>query len=158
EDYGDFCHFQCHEWGRDVLAMVRRMPRVEELYLFAGVDTGGLFALKTLTNLRVLQVYHAYPYPLEKLAANPALGNLERLLLHPKAQGAWSNFGAYITLAGVRALVRSRHLRSLTHLRLRLSDMGDAGCAEIVRSGILKRLKMLDLRHGCVTDDGARTL
>ena len=36
--------------------------------------------------------------------------------------------------------------------------MGDEGCREIVRSGVLKRLKVLDLRHGCVTDAGARVL
>jgi hypothetical protein len=36
--------------------------------------------------------------------------------------------------------------------------MGDAGCEEIVRSGILKRLKRLDLRHGAITDAGAGVL
>ena len=36
--------------------------------------------------------------------------------------------------------------------------MGDKGTKTIVASGILKRLKVLDLRHGCVTDAGARTL
>jgi hypothetical protein len=28
----------------------------------------------------------------------------------------------------------------------------------VVRSGILKRLRSLDLRHGCITDQGARIL
>src|SRR5262249_39560117 len=118
EDYGSRCDFQCHEWVRNALSLVQRMPRLEELYLFAsGVDAAKLFALKTLGSLRVLQVYHSYPYPLEKLAANPALGKLERLLLHPKAQGGWSKFGAYITLKGVKALVRSPHLKALSQLR-----------------------------------------
>ena len=36
--------------------------------------------------------------------------------------------------------------------------MGDEGCREILHSGILKRLKMLDLRHGCITDAGLRLL
>ncbi len=36
--------------------------------------------------------------------------------------------------------------------------MGDAGCEAIVGSGILSRLKVLDLNHGCVTDVGARIL
>jgi hypothetical protein len=36
--------------------------------------------------------------------------------------------------------------------------MGDEGCEEIARSGILKRLKMLDLRHGRISDAGARVL
>ena len=53
-------------------------------------------------------------------------------------------------LADLRAVVRSTTLKSLTHLRLRLSDMGDKACKEIVDSGILKRLQ------ACATD--ARSL
>jgi hypothetical protein len=33
--------------------------------------------------------------------------------------------------------------------------MGDDGVRAIVASGILKRLKVLDLRHGAITDAGA---
>jgi hypothetical protein len=36
--------------------------------------------------------------------------------------------------------------------------VGDKGCKEVVESGVLKRLKVLDLRGGTVTDAGARTL
>ncbi len=160
EEYGDFCHFQCHLGGGDVTELVGRMPRLEELYLFAWANGGGLFGLKTLSHLRVLQAYHGYPYPLEKLAANPAFSRLTHLLLHPKARGAWTNPAdePYIKFEGVRALLRSPHLKNLTHLRLRLTDIGDAGCEEIVKSGILGRLKVLDLRHGCVSDEGAKVL
>ena len=57
-----------HESGRTVHALVGRMPRLEELYLFAhSVDGGALFALP-MPNLRVLQVYHSHDYPLERLA------------------------------------------------------------------------------------------
>jgi hypothetical protein len=124
-----------------------------------------LFSLP-LHRLRLLQVYHMNRrYPLEVLAANEALANLTSLRFHPHHHvdllhddpPAGPEDG-YITLEGVRALVRSPHLPALTHLQLRLSTMGDAGVEEIVRSGILKRLKVLDLRHGCVTDAGARTL
>ena len=41
---------------------------------------------------------------------------------------------------------------------MRYTDFGDEGISEIIASGILKRLKVLDLRHGCVTDEGARLL
>jgi hypothetical protein len=58
----------------------------------------------------------------------------------------------------VRALLYSPHLPARTRLHLQASDLGNAGCADIVRSGILKRLKVLDLRHGCVRDAGARVL
>jgi uncharacterized protein (TIGR02996 family) len=152
---------RCYTRGNAAADLVKKMPRLEELRLFADeVDTRKLFGLKTLTYLRILQVYHCWEYPLEVLARNAALGNLTHLLLHPKARGSWArNLEApYIRREGVRVLLRSPHLKSLTHLQLRLTDIGDAGCEEIVRSGILKRLKVLDLRHGTVTDAGAATL
>jgi hypothetical protein len=58
----------------------------------------------------------------------------------------------------VAPLFHSPHLKSLAHLQVRLSDMGDDGVGEVVSSGILKRLKWLDLRHGCITDRGAERL
>jgi uncharacterized protein (TIGR02996 family) len=149
--------FNCHMDGETAVDFVKKMPRIEELYLLAHqVDTKALFGLKTLENLRVLQVYHvADTYALETLAKNPALGKLTHLLCHPHAM---EEDEAYIGLKGVKALVHAPHLTSLTHLRLRLCDMGDAGIQEIVKSGILKRLKVLDLRNGLVTDDGAKAL
>jgi hypothetical protein len=63
---------------------------------------------------------------------------------------------SFIPLRRVAPLFHSPHLKSLIHLQLRLSDMGDEGVREIVSSGILKRLKWLDLRHGRITDEGAR--
>jgi uncharacterized protein (TIGR02996 family) len=148
--------FNCQTSGDGAVGLIKRMPKLEELYLLArDVDTPQLFSLKTLHNLRILQVYHARNYPLARLAKNPSLGRLTHLLLHPHAM---DEEHPYIRLAGVRELVRSKMLPSLTHLRLRLSDMGDAGVKEIIASGILKRLRVLDLRHGRITDEGARLL
>jgi hypothetical protein len=64
----------------------------------------------------------------------------------------------YLRLPQLRAVLRSKVLTKLTHLRLRQGDWGDKGCEEIVASGILKRLKVLDLRNGRITDEGARAL
>jgi uncharacterized protein (TIGR02996 family) len=159
EEYGDTCDFQCHLGGEDIVGLIAKMPRLEELYLFAsGVPTAELFTLKTLGNLRVLQVYHCWDYALEDLAANKFLNKLTHLLLHPKAAGAWSNNVPYISFDGVKSILHSPHLKHLTHLRFRMTDLGDRGCEEFVRSGILRRLKSLDLRHGCITDDGAHIL
>jgi uncharacterized protein (TIGR02996 family) len=156
EDYDDFCHFQCHHSGWDVVEWVKQMPRLEELYLFAhGVPTDRLFALP-LPKVRVLQVYHSHgSYALATLAKNATLTRLTHLLCHPHAL---SGDHAPIRLDDLRAVLRSPHLQNLTHLRLRLTDFGDAGCEEVVRSGALKRLKDLDLRHGRITDEGARAL
>jgi uncharacterized protein (TIGR02996 family) len=154
-----FYNFHCHTYAEAAADVIRHMPRVEELYLLADeLDTHALFRLPTLDHLRLLQIYHSYRYPLETLAANPALSRLTHLLLHPKAAGHWSDDTPYIKFKGVRAILNSPHLHNLTHLQLRLTDIGDRGCDEIVRSGVLRRLKSLDLRHGTVTDDGAGVL
>jgi uncharacterized protein (TIGR02996 family) len=143
--------------------LIHKMPRLEELYWLAHGDKRdleALFGLKTLGHLRVLQVYHVEAvYPLDRLARNPALGRLTHLALHPHG---WDfeveGREAFIELPDLRALLRSPHLKGVTHLRVHCSSVGDAGCQEVVDSGALERLKLLDLRHGTITDDGARTL
>ncbi|MFO0844051.1 MAG: WGR domain-containing protein [Gemmataceae bacterium] len=151
EDGGISCYTQ----GDGAVEIVKRMAKLEELYLLAhNIDVEQLFSLRTLDRLRVLMLYHAESYPLARLAKNPSLGNLTHLLLHPHA----IDDDPYIREPGVKAVVTSPHLRSLTHLQLRLSDMGDKGVKTIVASGILKRLQVLDLRHGRVSDEGARLL
>jgi uncharacterized protein (TIGR02996 family) len=157
-----------HVAGLDDLLVA--MPRVEEIHTLSyGINLRHVFSSGNLTNLRVLRMYHiggrerngvSPVYPLDVLAANPAFANLTQLRFHPhQPEGLWGTTGgSYIPLDQVRALVRSPHLKKLTHLQLRLSDMGDDGIREIIVSGILKRLAWLDLQHGCVTDEGARQL
>ncbi len=143
--------------GKGAVALFERMPRLEELALYAfNLDVRTLFAMP-LPGLRSLTVHHLTDYPLELLAGNESLGRLERMALFPHALRPEDD-GAYLTLDGVRALVRSPHLTSLTDLELLASDLGDEGCAEVVRSGILKRLKVLSIALGRVTDEGARVL
>jgi uncharacterized protein (TIGR02996 family) len=167
EDQGDdFEAFRCYMFTPTLPDLVKVMPRLEELYVFSHQnDLDKLFGVKTLHNLRVLKVYHSDKYPLAILAKNPSLGRLTHLLCHPhhhrRAYNDDPDFDpelAYINPSGVRALLRSPHVKSLTHLQLRLSSTGDNGIKEIVNSGILKQLKVLDLRHGCVSDEGARAL
>jgi hypothetical protein len=150
----------CFTSGETAVELVANMPQLEELYLLGhSVDTQRLFRLKSLKNLRVLQIYRSHRYPLQRLADNPAFSNLTQMFFHPHAMERGDDGdGAYINLSGVRAVLRSKHLKKITHLQLRLSDMGDEGCEEIIRSGALARLKLLDLMHGRVTDEGARVL
>ena len=156
EVYGDFCMFQCHLSGDHVFDFVRQMPAVEEVRIFAHfTNPEGLVALP-MPNLRVLQLYHGWSFPLDDLAENASLANLTHLLCHPHALEGGDE--AYIRLPHLRAVCRSPHLKNLTHLRLRLTDFGDDGVREIIDSGILKRLTILDLRHGAVTDEGASLL
>lgn len=138
--------------------LVAGMPRIEELQLLCnGYDARALFALPNLTRLQVLRLFGWAPapadgvIPLEVLARNPAFGALTHLLVHP----AFTYERAFLPLDCVRELVNSPHLKSLSHLQLRLSDMGDEGAQAIIGSGILKQLGWLDLRNGTITDAGA---
>jgi uncharacterized protein (TIGR02996 family) len=146
--------------GGDTWDLIDRMPRLEELYLFT--DTSGLghlFDSRNLTNLRILQVYLSHFYPLGTLSVSPALARLTHLSLHPQAMVEGEDMEeSLLPLQGVGLLLASPTLVSLTHLRLHQSDLGDEGCEAVVHSGILRRLKFLDLARGRITDAGARIL
>src|SRR4029079_17421483 len=76
------CWFQCHLSGNKVHDLVRRMPRLEELRLFAhNVDGHKLFALP-MPNLRVLQIYHSNDYPLDKVAKHSPITNHTHVVSH----------------------------------------------------------------------------
>jgi uncharacterized protein (TIGR02996 family) len=160
EDYTDHCPFHCQVTGRHVYDFVKQMPHVEEVLVFAHFHGAEPLVALPMPKLRVLQLYHGSSYPLQWLAKNPSLTKLTHLLCHPHAYepGQPDDPWSYIRLPQLKAVCRSPYLTSLTHLRLRLTDFGDRGAREIVDSGILKRLKVLDLRHGSVTAKGARLL
>ena len=148
---------QCHMNGEAADALIEKVPRLEELRLFAHrVNLERVFALP-LPYLHTLFVYHMHAYPLEILAANKTLRNLRHLSLWPHMLEP-DDEDPYITAASCRALVSSPNLPALTCLELYGSALGDAGCEALVRSGILKRLKVLDISRGTVTDAGAAVL
>jgi uncharacterized protein (TIGR02996 family) len=167
---------QHHTDLRYCTPLFERLPKLEELHLLGKcLDVDRLFASKKLPNLRVLRIYHLgihraggedgrYEYPLATLAKNAGFQNLTHLLFHPHHEEYYHDpegldrKGCFLPLSQVRTVLHSKHLKQLRHLQLRLSNMGDAGCKEIVESGILKQLKVLDLRHGCISDEGARIL
>jgi uncharacterized protein (TIGR02996 family) len=143
--------------ARQVIDLLQRCPRLEELYLntkLPGIED--LFALPALDNIRMLQYYYAgdYPdpaYPLTELASNPSLQRLTTLRVHPGRDGR-------IDLEELDAVLRSPNLPSLTHLQARMTTFGDEGCRRIIESGALRRLKILDVGYGNMTDAGARLL
>lgn len=144
-----------------VVEMLEKCPRLEELYLnttFANIAS--LFSSAALGNLRVLQYYYGANYfgerqgsiyPLKSLAKNPSLSKLTHLRFHPGRD-------ATLDLGEVDALLRSKKLPSLTHLQLHMTTYADEGCKRIIASGILRRLKSLDIGYGNMTDVGARML
>jgi uncharacterized protein (TIGR02996 family) len=146
---------QCHTNGHLAHHYVKRMPHIEELRLLChGVNTRELFALP-MPNLRVLQVFHAHRYAISALLSNRTLGNVTQLLLQAHAPDDPAPYIGYNELMGI---CQTANLPKLTHLLIRYTDFGDNGAFAIINSGILKRLKVLDLHGGCITDDGAKAL
>jgi uncharacterized protein (TIGR02996 family) len=144
-----------------IIELLQKCPRLEELYLntsLLGIED--LFALPSLDNLRVLQYYYGNDYmgdnpegvyPLTVLANNSSLQRLTTLRLHPGRDET-------IDLDQLEAVLYSSHLPSLTHLQVRMTLFGNQGCGAIVESGILRKLKVLDIGYGNMTDEGARLL
>ncbi|MCE9562756.1 MAG: WGR domain-containing protein [Planctomycetes bacterium] len=153
ENFGDSDN--CHTNGEMAFHYVKQMPHAEEIYLLAhGVDAGKLFA-HSMPNLRVLQVFHNRAYPTAKLAGNTSLRNLTHLRFQPHAP---DDPDEVFRLKDLRPICRSANLPKLSHLVLRCTAFGDEGVTEVITSGLLKRLKVLDLSAGCVTDEGAKVL
>jgi hypothetical protein len=148
--------------AQQVIELLRKCPRLEELYLntdLPGIDK--LFALPTLGNLRVLQYYYGHEYssrpapvgayPLTALANNKSLKRLTTLRLHPGRDTT-------IDLEQLNALLGSTRLPALTHLQVHMTTFGNEGCQRIIDSGIMERLKTLDIGYGNMTDEGAQLL
>jgi uncharacterized protein (TIGR02996 family) len=147
--------------AEQVSELLQNCPRIEELYLntnLLGIDI--LFASPSLGNIRVLQYYYGTlysggdadrPYPLIELAYNTSLDRLTTLRLHPGRD-------ATIDLDELDAVLRTPHLPSLTHLQVHMTTFGDDGAQAIVESGIMRRLKVLDIGYGNMTDEGASLL
>jgi uncharacterized protein (TIGR02996 family) len=155
--------------GDAVWLLAQKMPKLEELYVEGTFVPEELFRSKALTHLRIFQWHGGDHYPLEVLARNESLRSLAHLSLCPRILRRRRDYRfddftgpdetePILRLSHLRAILRSPRFAKLTHLRFQQSDIGDRGCREIVSSGILSRLKFLDLSGGCITDAGARVL
>jgi uncharacterized protein (TIGR02996 family) len=148
---------QCHISGEGISAAIARMTNLEELYLYAHrVDVHQVFALP-LPRLRIFHAFHLHEYPFKVLAGNSSLGNLTTLTCWPHALEPWHE-QAYIQPDDFQVLVRSPHLKSLTHLALYLTNVGNESMPALVKSGLLKQLRVLDLWNSRIGDEGARIL
>lgn len=147
--------------AEQVIQLLTNCPQIEELYLNCEVDAAILFASPALGNLRVFQYYYgtnySHPrrrqvaYPFEILAKNKSLEHITTLLFHPGRD-------AVIEADQLEALLQAKNLPNLTRLQIHMTSYGDEGARRIVNSGILKKLKTLDIAYGNMTDEGARLL
>jgi uncharacterized protein (TIGR02996 family) len=157
-DHGEVYDDACTTRGDAVLDLIEQMPRLEELRLHCTIEERdeALFEMRSLSHLRVLQVHHCHTYSLDRMARNPSLRKLEQVLFMPHA--VWPGGTSYLPRDEALLFLRSRSANKLTHLQLRMSDLGDSGVNAIIDTGLIRRLEVLDLRHGEVTDEGALAL
>jgi uncharacterized protein (TIGR02996 family) len=160
------CQFECLQhfevntenyYGPEesIMLPLRGMPRLRTLELTVDVDTDTLFSM-TLPFLRSISVDHLKKYPLDGLAKNHSLTQLEAISFFPHAVDPGDE--PYIQLSGLKAICRSKYLKALKRITLFSASFGDDGISEIIDSGLISRLTQLDLSHGCVTDAGAERL
>ena len=148
---------QCRVHTRATPKVLRWMPRLEELRLYAsGRWMGEVFDLP-LPRLRKLIAFHHHDYPLERLAANATMKNLVTLECYPHGHEPGDD-EAYIRTDGFLALAQSPHLPSLTHLMLRLHEIGDDAMQTFIDLGKLKQYQSLDFLGGNFTDRTANAL
>ncbi len=140
--------------------LVGSLPRLGELSVVqCNSDLGGLLLLGSLADLHTLALASLPRYPLDDLASSPALGRLRRLVLNSIEMGNDLDHDLEpIPLDAVARALGAARLPGLAELTVNLFIHAIAGCEEIVRCGILKRLEVLDLSHGSLSDEAAQVL
>ncbi|OWK45135.1 TIGR02996 domain-containing protein [Fimbriiglobus ruber] len=136
------------------VAGARRLKRLE----FRGsVEDWSRFWARSPRRLRRLEITTSDPIPFRILESCERLGNLRRIQLgsitHRQYPGPRT-----ITPDELRTFFRSPHFPALRYLTLRLPQFGDVGIDELIASGLIDRLRGLDLTGCGITDDGAQEL
>jgi uncharacterized protein (TIGR02996 family) len=161
-ELGDESAWHQASFHDDVAALVQRTPRLEHLQIAAERFVPDHVFDARLPNLRTLHVTtNNNRLPVAILGRNDSLRNLTRLHLDlvafvPEPDVEERRDPVYPD--ELRTLFTSRDLTSLEYLALRLPGFGDAGVDELIASGLIGRLKGLDLCRCMITDDGARAL
>ena len=140
----------------EVHLVLRNMPRLEQLAISARYLEAEAIGSTKLPQLKVLELERFADQPLEAIANNRSLTRLEEIHLYPRALDPGDE--PYLDLAGMRMLCAADHMPSLCRLSLKSSHFGDEGIDLLIRSGLLGRLRSLDLEYGAVTDVGAQLL
>ena len=151
-------YYNCHTSGELAYHLVKQMPNLEELYLLAHrVDAEQDLppADAKPSDLPTLpqQQLPARQASREQVAYEPDNAPLPPARTGIRRRGA----GAYIRLpiSGDLPLAAPDEPDPPPTAADRLRRRGGE---RVVESGILKRLKVLDLQGGCITDEGARLL
>lgn len=145
----------------DIGELVKQTPRLEHLSIIGETFIPARVFAATLPHLHTLEVTtNNHRLPVAILVYNGSLGNLRRLHLDivrflSDDPMEVRNEREPVYPDELMTLFRSEHLRSLEDLSLRLPGFGDVGVDELIGSGLLGRLRSLDLSRCDITDDGA---
>jgi uncharacterized protein (TIGR02996 family) len=115
--------------------------------------------LPNLASLRVLEMRGEGPYPLKALADNPATANLRRLALNAfDDEGDPDDDAGPLDLHELAPLFQPGTFPGLRDLHISFCPEGTELCRQVVRSGLLKRLDVLNLSANDLHQDGAEVL
>lgn len=157
---------QTHLHG-NLRPLLASMPQLESLQIAAWYceDLEGIFSAP-LPMLRTLVIYvRTRRCPLALIGENPHFASLETINIEYSFNE--TDLGEDVVISGeheavslhdLRSFFRSPHLTSLRELSLCLPEVGDDCVEELIVSGMLPRLRGLELRQCGITDIGAEML
>ena len=142
-------------YSERLAALLAKSYRVEQLDLSGGemsFDTVMAAPIGNLTQLRLAVGLLYFALPLPEL--RHTFTRLERLHLDLPRQ----SYGLGTPADFIAVLADPSVCPRLTYLAYRAPDLADAGVEALLASGLVLRLKGLDLCRCSITDDGARLL
>jgi len=134
-----------------LLPFLESLTRLETLSLWVYEPAFQRVFAMNWPHLRKLRVEFGHDIPIGVLARNDTLGELRRLEIDTDYRGLSS-----VGVEDVREFAAAEHLANFRHMRLRYCDDGDRLVRTLIRSGLMRRLKTLDLQHGNIGDQGVR--
>ncbi|MGE3807983.1 MAG: TIGR02996 domain-containing protein [Gemmataceae bacterium] len=151
---GDPDHERCDVAPHPLLKVLSRMPGLEELDVYLwDLDTAAFFAIDTLPRLRTLRVGGTFMYDVDVLAANDRLPELRELFLDPS-----SGHGSMDMVWTASETFPFPKQPLLERLSLHFMRGLAYDCEALVSSGLLKRLRSLELQYSALTDDAGEVL
>jgi hypothetical protein len=138
----------------DLSPLYPQLVHLEELRIELGAMDLGAVALPALRALELV----SGGLTSENVASITAARwpQLEKLSLYIGETG--NDYGCTVELVDLRPILAGRGLERVTWLGLGNSSLADEICAALPGAPILPQLRVLDLSHGTLGDEGARVL
>jgi len=134
--------------------MLKKMPLIEEINFNSTTRNGSqIFKLK-MPKLRSISLEAGYDYPIEVLAKNKSLENLETLFIFPHMLEPGDD-EPYVSLDSWKKFCKAKHFTSLKSITIRCTEFGNEGMEALVKAPFFSQLEELNLSNGTIQEEGA---